>query len=179
MSWIGTPLPRPNARRLLMGKGRYVDDKVLPRMVHAAFVRSPHAHARILSVDCTAARAAAGVVAVWDGAEIAPAVEPFVGVLTHLAGMQSAPQPALAHGVTHWQGEPVVIVLAESRALAEDAAALVEVDYDPLDPVTDPFAALEPGSPLIHPDLRSNLCLDRRIDAGPVDDGFARARRRW
>ncbi len=175
MSWIGTPLPRPNARRLLMGKGRFVDDKVLPRMVHAAFVRSPHAHARILSVDCTAARAAAGVVAVWDGAAIAPAIEPFVGVLTHLAGMQSAPQPALAHGVTHWQGEPVAIVLAESRALAEDAAALVEVDYDPLEPVTDPFAALDPGSPVIHPGLGSNLCLDRRIDAGPVDDGFARA----
>ena len=102
MSWIGTPLPRPNARRLLLGKGRYVDDKVLPRMVHAAFVRSPHAHARILSVDLSEALAAPGVIAAWDGPGIAPAVEPFVAVLTHLKGMQSAPQPPLACGTTHW-----------------------------------------------------------------------------
>jgi carbon-monoxide dehydrogenase large subunit len=173
MSWIGQPLPRPNARRLLVGKGRYVDDKVLPRMVQAAFVRSPHAHARLLSVDLTAARAAPGVIAVWDGADIAADIEPFVGTLTHLAGMQSAPQPALAHGVTHWQGEPVAIVIATTRALAEDAAALVEVDYDPLPPVTDPLTALDDAP--IHPALGSNLCLERRIDAGPVDDAFARA----
>jgi carbon-monoxide dehydrogenase large subunit len=175
MTWIGKAIPRPNARRLLLGRGRFVDDKTLPRMVHAAFVRSPYAHARIDRIDLAAARAAPGVIAVWDGADIAPAVEPFVGVLTHLAGMRSAPQPALAHGTTHWQGEPIAIILAESRALAEDAAALVEVDYDPLPPVTDPLDALAPDAVLIHPALGSNLCLERRIDAGPVDDAFARA----
>jgi carbon-monoxide dehydrogenase large subunit len=175
MSWIGQPLPRPNARRLLAGKGRFVDDKVLPRMLHAAFLRSPHAHARILSVDLAAARAAPGVVAAWDGADIAADVEPFTGILTHLPGMQSAPQPALAHGHTHWQGEPVAIIIAQSRAEAEDAAAMAEVDYEPLPPVTDPFAALAPDAPVIHAALGSNLCLERQIASGPVDDGFARA----
>jgi carbon-monoxide dehydrogenase large subunit len=175
MTAIGRSIPRPNARRLLLGKGRFVDDKVLPRMLHAAFVRSPYAHARILSVDLAAARAAPGVIAVWDGADIARDVEPFVGVLTHLSGMQSAPQPALALDVTHWQGEPVAIVIAQSRALAEDAAGLVEVNYDPLSPVTDPFAALAPDATPIHPGLGTNLCLERRIDSGPVDAAFASA----
>lgn len=82
----GRSLPRPNARRLLQGKGRFVADKALPRMLHAAFVRSPHAHARILGIDLNAARAAPGVVAAWDGAAIAAHVTPFVGVLTHMTG---------------------------------------------------------------------------------------------
>jgi carbon-monoxide dehydrogenase large subunit len=172
---IGASIPRPNARRLLQGKGRFVGDKTLPRTVHAAFVRSPHAHARILSVDLSAARALPGVVACYDGADIARLVVPFVGILTHMTGMRSAPQPALAVGTSHWQGEPVAMVVAHSRALAEDAAALVEVDYDPLPPVCDMEAALAPDAPLIHPDLGSNLCWERRIDAGDVDAGFAAA----
>jgi carbon-monoxide dehydrogenase large subunit len=173
MSWIGHPLPRPNARRLLMGKGRYVDDKTLPRMVHAAFVRSPYAHATIDAIDLTAARAAPGVIAAWDGADLAPDVEPFVAILTHLQGMKSAPQPALAHGRTHWQGEPLAIILAETRAQAEDAAALVEMDLTPLPPVTDAETALDADP--IHTALGTNLCLERKIDAGPVDDAFANA----
>jgi len=172
---IGAALARPNARRLLVGRGRFVDDRTLPRMVHAAFLRSPYAHARIRGIDLAAARAAPGVVAVWDGAEIAAEVAPFVGVLTHLAGMRSAPQPALAHGTTHWQGEPLAIVLARSRAEAEDAVALIEADLDPLDPVTDPEAALAPGAAAIHPALGSNLCLERRIEVGDVDGAFATA----
>ena len=173
MSWIGQPLPRPNARRLLMGKGRYVDDKTLPRMVHAAFVRSPYAHAQIERIDLTAARAAPGVIAAWDGAEIAANVEPFTAILTHLQGMKSAPQPALAVGRTHWQGEPLAIILAETRAQAEDAAALVELNLTPLPAVTDAETALDTDP--IHATLGTNLCLERRIDAGPVDEGFAKA----
>ena len=169
----GRSLPRPNARRLLQGKGRFVADKALPRMLHAAFVRSPHAHARILGIDLNAARAAPGVVAAWDGAAIAAHVTPFVGVLTHMTGMKSPPQPAMAVGTSHWQGEPVAMVVARTRALAEDAAALVEVDYDPLPPVCDVEAALAPDSPLIHPALGTNLCWERRIDAGDVDAAFA------
>jgi carbon-monoxide dehydrogenase large subunit len=173
MNWIGRSVPRPNARRLLMGKGRYVDDKTLPRMVHAAFVRSPHAHAEIVRIDLSAARAAPGVIAAFDGADIAPDVEPFNAILTHLAGMKSAPQPALAHGRTHWQGEPLAIILAETRAQAEDAAALVDIDLTPLPAVTDAHAAL--ASDPIHAALGTNLCLERKIDAGPVDEAFARA----
>ncbi|MFZ9133080.1 MAG: xanthine dehydrogenase family protein molybdopterin-binding subunit, partial [Gemmobacter sp.] len=172
---IGAAQARPNARRLLIGRGRFVDDRVLPRMVHAAFLRSPYAHARIRGIDLEAARAAPGVVAAWDGAEIAADVTPFVGVLTHLAGMRSAPQPALAHGTTHWQGEPLAIVLARSRAEAEDAVALIEADLEPLEPVTDPEAALAPGAAAIHPTLGTNLCLERRIEVGEVDRAFADA----
>jgi carbon-monoxide dehydrogenase large subunit len=174
-TFVGTSLPRPNARRLLQGKGRFVGDKVLPRMLHAAFVRSPHAHARILSVDLAAARALPGVVACYDGADIARQVVPFVGVLTHMTGMRSPPQPALAVGVSHWQGEPVAMVVAQSRAMAEDAAALVEVDYDPLPPVCDMEAALDPACLLIHPELGSNLCWERRIETGNVEAAFATA----
>jgi len=172
-SYIGASVPRPNALRLLQGRGRFVDDKVLPRMVHAVFVRSPHAHARILFIDTAAARALPGVVAIYDGADMAKVITPWVGVLTHLSGMRSPPQPALAHGVTHWQGEPVVMVIAQSRALAEDAAALVDVDYDPLPAVCDMEAALAPDAPRIHPQLDSNLCWERKIEVGAVDAAFA------
>lgn len=171
-SYIGASVPRPNARRLLEGRGRYVDDKVLPRMVHAAFVRSPYAHARITGIDADEARALPGVVAVYDGADIAAVVSPYQGVLTHLAGMRSPDQTPLAVDVARWQGEPVVMVVAVSRAVAEDAAALVEVAYEALEPVCDPVAALEPGAVLIHPDLGSNLCFERKIEAGAVDAAF-------
>lgn len=170
---IGTSLPRPNARRLVEGRGRYVGDKTRPRMVHAVFVRSPHPHAEIRSVDLTAALAAPGVVAALDGAQMAERIAPWVGVLTHMTGMRSPPQPALAVGRTHWQGEPVAMILATSRALAEDAAALVDVDYAPLPAVTDMETALDPDSPLIHADLGSNLCWEKRIDVGAVDDAFS------
>lgn len=172
-SYIGASVARPNARRLLQGRGRFVDDKVLPRMLHAAFVRSPYAHARIVSIDTTAARALPGVVAVYDGADMAKVITPWVGVLTHLSGMRSPPQPALACGVTHWQGEPVVMVVAQSRAQAEDAATRVEVDYDPLPAVCDMDAALAPDAPRIHPSLDSNLCWERRFESGAVDEAFA------
>lgn len=173
MTQIGRALPRPNARRLVEGAGRFVGDLTPPRMLHAVFVRSPYAHAVITGMDLDAARAAPGVVAVYDGADMATQITPWVGVLTHMVGMRSPPQPALAVGRTHWQGEPVVMIVASSRALAEDAAELVTVDYDPLPPVTDMEAALAPDAPVIHPDLGSNLCWEKRIDVGAVDAAFA------
>ena len=172
-SYIGSAVPRPNARRLLEGRGRFADDRVLPRMLHAAFVRSPHAHARITGIDTAAARAVAGVVAIYDGNDIAQLVTPWQGVLTHLQGMRSPPQYALARDVARWQGEPVVMIVAQSRAIAEDAAQLVGIDYEPLAPVCDMIAALEPDAPRIHPELDSNLCFERRISEGDVDAAFA------
>jgi aerobic carbon-monoxide dehydrogenase large subunit len=172
-SYIGASIPRPNAQRLLQGRGRFVDDKVLPRMVHAAFLRSPHAHARILSIDTAAARALPGVVAVYTGADMARVITPWVAVLTHLSGMRSPPQPAMAVDVTRWQGEPVVMVVAQSRTLAEDALALIEVAYDDLPPVTDMEGALAPDAPRIHPEYDSNLCWERKLDVGDVDAAFA------
>ena len=172
-SYIGASVPRPNAPRLLQGRGRFVDDKQLPRMVHAAFLRSPHAHARITAIDTAEARAMPGVVAVYTGADMARAISPWVGVLTHLAGMRSPPQPAMAVDVARWQGEPVAMIVAQTRAQAEDALSAIAIDYDPLPPVTDMEAALAPDAPRIHPDYDSNLCWERKINIGDVDAAFA------
>src|SRR5205823_2010634 len=107
-SYIGRSVVRPQTARLVGGRGTYTDDVVLPRMTHAAFVRSPHAHARIVSIDVTEARALPGVIAVVTGREMAPHCEPWVGVLKNYAGMKSAPQYPLSVDRAVWVGEPVV-----------------------------------------------------------------------
>jgi carbon-monoxide dehydrogenase large subunit len=174
-SYIGRSVPRPNLARLTAGRGQYVTDVVLPRMVHVAFVRSPHAHARIAKLDTAAARKAAGVVAVVTGADLAEIITPWVGVLTHLKGIKSAPQHAIAVEHACWQGEAVCAVVAKSRAQAEDACALVEVDYEVLPAVTDPETALDAKTPVIHPELGDNLTFERLLNAGDPDRGFAEA----
>src|SRR5688572_8376472 len=176
-SYIGQPLPRASLQRLLAGRGQYVDDIVLPRLTHAAFLRSPFAHARIVRIDCTEARDHNGVLAVLTGADIAPMVDPWVGTLSHIKDMRSAPQYPLAIDRARWQGEPIAIVVAETRAQAEDALDLIGVEWEALPPVTDPEAALQADSPLIHPDLGSNLCHERTVDSGGADEAFARAHR--
>ena len=95
-SYIGKVVPRPNVRKLVRGKGQFVDDLKLPRMVHAVFLRSPHAHANIISIDTSAAKGMPGVVRVVTGAELAEVCEPWVGVLSHMVGLKSAPQHAIA-----------------------------------------------------------------------------------
>lgn len=171
-SYIGRSVTRPNAKRLLEGRGRYVDDMVLPRMLHAAFVRSPYAHARIISINVEQASQAPGVVAAYNGADLAKLITPWVGVLSHLKGLRSAPQPALAVDVARWQGEPVAMVVAASRAEAEDAAALVEIDYEPLPVACDMEAALDKDTPVIHDEFDSNLCWERVVEAGDIDAAF-------
>jgi len=172
-SYIGRSVPRADAARLLEGRGAYVDDLQLPRMVHAAFLRSPYAHARINGFDLDAARAAPGVVAVYIGTDFVDHVMPYVGTLTHLAGLQSPPQMPLAVDRARWQGEPIAMVVAHSRALAEDAVALIEADLEPLDPVCDVEAALLPGADLIHPELGTNIAWERTVDVGDIDSAFA------
>src|SRR6202007_463015 len=142
-SYIGRSVPRPNLSRLTQGRGHYVSDVVLPRMAHVAFVRSPHAHARIKSIEAAQAKKAPGVIAVVTGAELAKVITPWVGVLTHLKGIKSAPQHAIAVERACWQGEAVGAVVARSRAEAEEGCAVVEVDYEVLPAVTDPETALD------------------------------------
>jgi len=156
-SYIGRAVPRPNLGRLTQGRGQYVSDVVLPRMAHVAFVRSPHAHARIKAIDAAAAKAAPGVIAVVTGAELAQVISPWVGVLTHLKGIKSAPQHAIAVERACWQGEAVAAVVARTRAQAEDARALVAVDYEELTPVVDAETALAADTPVIHPALATTL----------------------
>jgi aerobic carbon-monoxide dehydrogenase large subunit len=174
-SYIGRSVPRPNLTRLTQGRGQYITDVVLPRMVHVAFVRSPHAHARIVSIDAAAAKKAPGVVAVVTGAELSKVITPWVGVLTHLKGIKSAPQHAIAVDRACWQGEAVCAVVARTRALAEDACALVEVGYDELPAVTDAETALDAKTPVIHPALGDNLTFERVLSVGEPDKGFADA----
>lgn len=174
-SYIGRAVPRPNLERLTQGRGQYVSDVVLPRMVHVAFVRSPHAHAKILSIDTADAKKSKGVVAVVTGAELAKVITPWVGVLTHLKGIKSAPQHAIAIDRACWQGEAVCAVVAHSRALAEDAADRIVVDYEELPTVVDPETALAAGAYVIHPELGDNLTFERKLDVGEVDRAFAEA----
>ncbi len=174
-SYIGRAVPRPNLGRLLQGRGQFVSDMVLPRMGHVAFVRSPHAHARILGIDSTDARAMPGVIAIVTGAELAKVCTPWVGVLTHLKGLKSAPQHAIAIERACWQGEAVAAVVAISRAAAEDAAERVLVAYDELEPVVDMTTALDAATPVIHAELGDNLAFERKLDVGAVDGAFAEA----
>lgn len=174
-SYIGKTVPRPNATKLVQGRGQYVDDIILPRMLHVAFVRSPFAHARIAGIDAEAARDVRGVLRIFTGTEIAEVCTPWVGVLNHLKGLKSPPEHALAVERACWVGEPVAAVVAISRSAAEDGAALVEVDYDALPTVTETMTALDAGTPVIHPELGDNLAFRRLHEAGDVDAAMARA----
>ena len=111
-SFIGKSVSRAGAKRLLEGRGTFVDDMTLPRMVHVAFCRSPFAHARIGAIDTEAARATAGVIRVVTGRELAEYCTPWIGILTHLRGLKSAPQHAIAVDRACWQGEAVAAVVA-------------------------------------------------------------------
>ncbi len=175
-SYIGRSVPRPNTRRLVQGRGTYVDDIRLPRLLHVAFFRSPYAHAAIKSIDISAAQRSPGVVRVVTGAEMAEHCSPWVGVMTHMRGLKSAPQYALAVDRARWQGEPVVAVVAQTRAQAEDGVALVEVAFEELVPVVDMETALDPATPVIHPDLGDNQAFELQVDAGDVDTAFASAK---
>jgi len=171
-SYIGKVVPRPNLERLMQGRGLYVSDIELPRMAHVVFLRSPHAHAKIVRIDASVAKRMKGVVAVVTGEELAAVVRPWVGVLSHLKGLKSAPQHAIAIERACWQGEAVAAVVAMSRAVAEDAAEVVSVEYEELEAVTDMRIALDPKTPVIHSSLGDNLAFERNLDAGSVDAAF-------
>ncbi|MBR1139601.1 MULTISPECIES: xanthine dehydrogenase family protein molybdopterin-binding subunit [Bradyrhizobium] len=174
-SYIGRSVPRPNAKRLLAGRGRYVTDIRLPRMLHAAFLRSPHAHARIISIDADAARALAGVHLIATGADLARICTPWTGTLDHFKGMTSEPQLPLPLDRVVWAGQAVVAVVADSRALAEDALELISVDYEELPAVVDLDEARQPGTPRANPASQSNICFRTQLDSGGVDEVFVAA----
>src|SRR5436309_3158548 len=172
MPHVGAPLKRPDDPRLLTGRGRYVDDITLPRMVHVAFVRSPHAHAAVERVDVEASRRSPGVVAILTGADAARLCKPYRGILQHYRGMKTAAMLPLAVERVRCVGEPVVAIAAETAAAAHDATARVNVTYAPLP------AALTPDSttaPLIHPELGDNLIYETRLSGGDPDAAFAAA----
>ena len=171
-SYIGKALPRPNAKRLLAGRGKYVDDIQLPRMLHLAFARSPYAHARIVGVDVEAASQMPGVRRIALGAELAKLCTPWVGTLLHFKGMKSPPQYPLAMERAFWVGHPVVAVLADTRAQAEDAAEAVQIDYEPLAPLCGMDEARASDAPALHDGFADNLAFRTTIESGAVEAAF-------
>ncbi|MEX2643536.1 MAG: xanthine dehydrogenase family protein molybdopterin-binding subunit [Acetobacterales bacterium] len=183
---LGAPLRRVEDARLLTGQGLFVPDIVLPGEARGVFLRSPHAHAEIASVDAAAARAMPGVVAVYTGADLAADDLPGVPAEVLPPTVQALPPeqrdwrpphyPALAAGRVRHVGEPAALVVAESLAAAMDAAERIEVDYRPLDAVTDCGAAAAAGAPALWPDRPGNCCFHHRAgDGAAADAAFAAA----
>ena len=176
--FIGQPVKRREDYRFLTGNGQYTDDVVLPGQTYAYFLRSPYAHAKIRSIDTSAAKAAPGVVGVFTGEDTAPVGGlPCGWLITSTDGtpMKEPKHPLLAHGKARYVGDQVAVVIAETYQQAKDAAALIEVDYDDLTPVVDP-AGVETAGASVHDEAPDNVCYRWALgDKGAVDAAFARA----
>src|SRR6266700_7564778 len=178
---IGQSVPRFEDLRLVRGGGRYVDDIALPGMVFGHVLRSPHAHARIRSIDTSKAKAAPGVLAVMTGADWKAS---GFGDLPVPAGMKRRdgsplyrpPYPALVQDRVRWVGDYVAFVVAETKHQAADAAELIEVDYEPLPAIASTAGAVLPGAPRVWEDCLDNICFVHEVgDKTAVEAGFARA----
>ncbi|HEV7509016.1 MAG TPA: xanthine dehydrogenase family protein molybdopterin-binding subunit [Thermoanaerobaculia bacterium] len=180
---LGVSVARKEDRRFLLGKGRYTDDLTLPGQSYAVFVRSPHAHATIRSIDASQALKAPGVLAVLTGADVA--ADDLGGIpcgwTIHNkdgSAMVAPPHPALAQGKARHAGDPVVMVIAETRTQAKDAAQLVEVDYEPHPAVAHLNAAVADGAPKVWDEAPGNVCFDWHLgDSEATDAEFAKADR--
>jgi carbon-monoxide dehydrogenase large subunit len=151
--WVGTSVPRKEDRRMLLGRGRFVADMSRPGLLHAAFARSPHAHARIRGIDATAARQSPGVHAVFTAADLGDLR--LVAALDR-EGFTETPMPILAGTTARFVGEPVAVVVAEDPYAGEDAAELVDADWDPLPPVT----GIGQASTALHERAEDNVLVD-------------------
>jgi carbon-monoxide dehydrogenase large subunit len=160
---IGASLPRTAISRLVRGQGRYTDDIAVPGMLHAAFFRSPYAHARVLKLDVSAARQCPGIVAVYTAADIATVCDGWRGVLARFASLRSPVQTPLAGDCVFYQGEPVAIVVAESRAEAEDALEHIVADWQELPAVISFADALKPDATVIHEEIGSNIAFEQEM----------------
>ncbi len=179
--FIGQSIKRVEDKRFTTGHGRYTDDIVLPNMTYAQIIRSPYAHARINSVDTKAAAAHPGVVAIFTGKDIAEAGingVPCGWQVDFKNGdtMNEPPHPLLVADKVRHVGDAVAIVIAETREAAKDAAELVEVDYEELPAVTDPYKAVQDGAPLVHDEAPKNMAFDWELgDKEKTDAAMASA----
>ncbi|HEX5583374.1 xanthine dehydrogenase family protein molybdopterin-binding subunit [Gaiella sp.] len=171
--FMGQNVPRKEDRRLVEGQGQFVDDVKRHGMGYLHFVRSPYAHARIVSIDVAPALELPGVYGTLTGDEAAILTDPFFQIAAEPGG--SMKDYALAVGKVRYVGDPVAAVVAESRELARDAAELVEVEYEPLDVVVDARKALEPDAPVLHEECGGNLTYEGVWEWGDVDRAFAEA----
>src|SRR5690242_8234868 len=172
--WVGRPIRRIEEDRLVRGKGIFVDDQKLTGMLHIRFVRSSYAHAKIARVDVSKAAALPGVVCTLTGGEVKGMVQPFIEIGPDV-GQKIADYPMAVDKVVY-QGDPVAAVVAETRMIAEDAAELVEVDYEPLPPVMTAEDALKDES-LDHPAMGTNRNWHGLFEFGDVERAFKQAAR--
>ena len=181
MSTSGQAMTRFEDHRLLIGAGTFVGDIQLPEMLHAIVVRSPHAHALIRNVEVSNARNLPGVAAVLTGADLGEGLREIptapLWVDDSILVMNGPGQPVLAGDKVCYVGQAVAIVVAESPELAQDAAELVNVEYEPLPALTVPFEALKDGAVPIHQELGNNLGMHLRREGGELDAAFAKADR--
>src|SRR5919109_4137259 len=181
--YFGAAVRRREDPRFLRGEGRFVDDVALPGLLHAAFLRSPHAHATIARIKTDAAKSMPGVVAVFTHADLARWMKPlplFGAPPPGLAAavkfeVRQAPQYALARDRVRYVGEIVAMVVAVDRARAEDAVAAIEVEYTPLPAAVDMLTAGEAGAPLVHPEWSTNVAVGFRHAIGDAAAAFAAA----
>ncbi len=176
-SWIGARTPRVEDARLLRGRGRFLDDIKAGNALIAAFVRSPVAHAKIKRIALAAARALPGVQAVYGYADLRPLLtgDRIPQALPSGAIRFNVDPPVLAHDEVCYVGEPLAIVIAQTRAIAEDAAALVEMEFETLPAVLDPRAGMDKGAPKARVDCPDNLVARHHLKYGDCDQGFAAA----
>src|SRR5690349_13389681 len=181
MTYIGAPVKRLEDYRFITGQGTYTDDINRPGQLYAYILRSPHANARIAGIDKSAAAAAPGVVAVYTGKDMAA---DGIGGLPcgwqiHSkdgSPMAEPPHPALADGRVRHVGDPVAVVVAETKAAAREAAERIAVDYEPLPAVASAVEALKPGAAQLFDGVAGNLCYDWHLgDKAQVDAAFAKA----
>ena len=178
---IGASVVRKEDRRFITGKGRYVDDVKMVGLTHAHFIRSPYAHAKVKSIDSSAAMKMPGVVGVLTGQQI---VDDKVGnlicgwAITSKDGtpMKMGAWPAMAPEVVRFVGQAVAVVIAETKNQAKDAAEAVVINYEELPAVADIAAAIKPGAPQLHPEAPGNMIYDWTIgDEAAVNDAFGKA----
>src|SRR6266481_3275673 len=170
--WVGQALPRKEEDRLLRGLGKFADDIKLRDMAYLRFVRSPYAHAEIVSVDTSAAEKTTGVICVLTGAEIAAQTQPFIEIAPDAGGkIRDFP---LAVSKVRYQGEPVAAVVATSAGLADDGAEAVQVEYEALDAVVDAEQALTDAS-ILHEEAGTNKVWQGEFEYGDVDQAFREA----
>ena len=173
---FGSGIRRREDPRLITGGSVYTDDVTLPGMVHAAILRSPHAHARITGVDTTAAAAAPGVIAVYTGADVDGVLAPIpCAWIPPDSDVKAVAHPAIAKDVVRYQGDAVAVVVADTRYQAEDALELINVGYEPLPAVVNPAAAMDAGAPQLHDDAPNNQAFHWVASGGDPDAAFAEA----
>ncbi len=174
--WVGASIKRREDPKLVTGKGHFVADIQIPGTLHCAILRSPHAHALIKSIDTSQAKAHPGVHAVLVGSEVAERLNP-IPVIWREKQQKNFYNPVLPTDRVRFVGEPIGIVAADSRYIAEDALDLIEVEYEPLPVVVDVEQALAPGATLLHPEWGSNIAGETHSESGDVDQVFAAADR--